>query len=120
MMIKPKNIFLLVIIAALLSACATPEERARREAQRQAQVEEAAKAIVNRCKAYGFKENTDAFASCIQTEVQAYKQTQAANEQIARERTAAGVKNLQCSISGTCGKTICNRTIFGTVECKSY
>ena len=89
----PQRIIILALLIASLSGCAVNNFlKERREAREQAYITSAQES----CKHYGFVEKTDAFAQCIQNEVNAAK---------ARDMTSENAANST--------KTSCTKTITG-------
>lgn len=88
-----------LLLSLLLTACVTPEEmaqrRAQEETQRQARIQaelaaqQARKraelaAMRSRCLSYGYRENSDALANCVQAEIHVAQRN--AQEQLEQER----------------------------------
>lgn len=94
----------LVLLAASLGGCGSVKEW--REAREQAYISNAQES----CKRYGFLEKTDAFAQCVQNDVNAAKVRDAIDENAFHARNAA---------STTSTTTSCRNTIGG-VECTTH
>jgi len=95
-----RNPFFLLVPVLFLAACATPEQRAQRaaqdEAQRQAQAQQIVASLKVRCNAYGFREGTDGFASCMQTEVRAFEAQARARAQQRDQASAQSFRQGMC------------------------
>ena len=118
--------FLLLLIAACavpLASCASPEQEAQWQAQRLAQAREREQSNMaiwrQRCAGYGYREGTDTFATCMQTEARAYgvrvRENQARQDKAQRNMSCLlGDKN-QCDNKPLV--TNCTKDILGTVQC---
>ena len=114
-----------VACTVLLASCASPEQQARWDAQRQAEAQAREQSNLDvwrkRCGSYGYREGTDQFASCMQTEARSYEsrvRDQQARQDKAQRNLAclAGDKN-RCDNKPTV--TNCTRDILGNVQCTS-
>jgi uncharacterized protein YceK len=96
MMIRSLSILLSVLLVLTLSGCASREQRAAQERERQEKVREAAAqmrtAIENRCRGYGFEKGTAAFSSCVM-------QMDLLTQQILAERKARNDLESRCSLA---------------------
>lgn len=97
----------LVLIAVTFGGCANVANlvKERREAHEQAYISNAQES----CKRYGFLEKSDAFAQCIQNDVNAAKARDAIEENAFHARNAAS----------TSTTTSCTNTIVG-MECTTH
>lgn len=102
-----------ILLALLLSGCATPEEIAHRralQAQEQARQQEAYREhVLGQCDGMGFSRGTEAHANCA---LQIHNQIQA-------NRAAIGAAYLQGQIANQPRQTQCARDFIGRVNCVS-
>jgi hypothetical protein len=74
----------IVFTAFAISGCMTPEQQAARTQRQQEQAKQEEEAYFSslraRCKNYGFSQGTDAFAQCVQREVEKTPTPQAQRE----------------------------------------
>lgn len=105
-----KIIFALLAVscAFTISGCATPEQREQRAAQRQAREQAQYEAVMatfsDRCKLYGFREGTDPFAQCMQSEIEstsAQLRQEARMEQAKKDKGKAAPQVTTCYNVGT-------------------
>jgi hypothetical protein len=70
--LSPSMLFACVAICMCAIGCVSPEQQRQREADRAAQRERDHQALLDRvraqCREFGYQPQTDAFASCVQTE----------------------------------------------------
>jgi hypothetical protein len=90
-----------VLVTFGLAGCASVDKffKEQREAEEQRHVNIARES----CKRYGFTENTDAFAQCIQNDINAAKARKVAEEKAAEEPVAPAASR---KISTSCTKTV--------------
>ena len=117
------SLLLLLATTFLLASCASPEQQARWQADRQAEAQRLEQSKLqawrNRCTSFGYREGTDTFAACMQTEARAYE-TRVREAQVRQDKAqrnfacVAGDKN-QCDNKPV--QTNCTRDIFGNLQC---
>lgn len=82
---------LFFLSVGVLNGCATPEQLASQEREREARIRAAAenlhRAIEGKCRAYGFQPGTNAFASCVMQLDQLSQQQIAANRARAQQES---------------------------------
>jgi len=90
------RILICVLLFVILSGCASPEQRAARERERQEKARAATAqmrtAIENRCRGYGFEKGTAAFSSCVM-------QIDLLTHRIVAERNRQSELESRCSIA---------------------
>lgn len=79
-----------LFVVLMLAGCATPEQRAREQQQRNYQYSQA---LQSRCDGYGFKRGEPAFANCLQQLDMAIRQQRAVRE--AQNDAAANAMAMQ-------------------------
>ena len=87
--------------------CASPEEQAAREQQRQAADEQSRKnafrSLIKKCEGYGFQRGTTPFAQCLQQAEAQKKMDEAVKlqaDELARQDSARRWRKAQCYASG--------------------
>lgn len=128
-MVKALLVFATIFTALLASGCSvtpeTPEARDRRIANEQANIAAYWARVRDLCNKYGYREGTNSFAQCMQTESIALRKRQQQEADAAREAQQAvheHWKRLSCSMGNTwdCTRTTtCRQNVGGTVTCYS-
>jgi hypothetical protein len=120
-MSMPKVIHLLALIglSAIVSGCETVDAAMNYfdELDRAAEERQLSAARVN-CEKYGFSPATDAFAGCVQTEINQAK-LRAAAAQVPQPAAQSGstIDPPPQPAFPTTTTTSCRRTLLGTIEC---
>lgn len=122
-MLRLLHLPLFVALSVLASGCETVGAAKVFLAERNRQSEELQLKLARvNCEKYGFTKETDAFAGCIQTEINQAKLRSAAAAAVApqpqlQSTTAAPPPLFPPSPAPT--TTSCRRTVLGTMECTS-
>jgi len=116
------SLFLLLTIVS--AGCATPESRARYEAQKQLQQAQYMDSLKARCVQYGFSDGTDGMANCVRNEALADEARQKAHEQ----ENARAMSRYACmnGVTWACDtpppkptQTDCTQDILGNLHCQT-
>ena len=110
---------LMLLVTSMLAGCETVQAAKDYAAERQRLAEEARIEIARvSCRNYGFLAGSDAFAPCVQTEVNQTK----LREELAAQPTPTSSHTTHQSqpaqaAQPSAATTTCRKTIFGTMEC---